>query len=386
MHVLLMPSWYPSTKEDISGCFFREQAHALCGTCDRVGVLATQMVALRRVTKRFSRIELSDCCDEGVATVQGRALAWIPGKPKTSANIEAHLAKKLWRRYVARYGRPDIIHAHALLNGGVSASRISKELAIPYVVTEHYTGYARGMVTGPRLQLAREAARLAAVRFAVSKELARTLQHRLGTEAGCWEFLPNMVDNQFFRRSLSIRDEKNEFQFCNVALLTKKKGVHILLEAFSKAFGNHPSVVLTIVGDGPELPALTNLAEQLGIANRVTFAGQLPRREVVERLARSDAFVLSSLHETFGVVLIEALALGKPVVATRCGGPESIVEPGDGILVDPDSVEELARGMKELWNSSGQYDAGALRDSCRRRFSASCLAERLCTTYQSALA
>jgi glycosyltransferase involved in cell wall biosynthesis len=95
---------------------------------------------------------------------------------------------------------------------------------------------------------------------------------------------------------------------------------------------------------------------------------------------------LSSKAETFGVVLIEALALGKPVVATRCGGPESIIREEDGILVPVDDVPKLGDGMKEIRRQYGNYRPIELRRSCANRFSEKAVTRQLIDIYRQVLA
>ena len=100
----------------------------------------------------------------------------------------------------------------------------------------------------------------------------------------------------------------------------------MLIRAFSKAFKDQPKVNLTIVGDGPEYNNLNNLIKTLKMEKQISLYGSANREEVKMLLQKSDAFVFSSQYETFGVVLIEAMACGLPVVATKCGGPESIID------------------------------------------------------------
>jgi glycosyltransferase involved in cell wall biosynthesis len=123
------------------------------------------------------------------------------------------------------------------------------------------------------------------------------------------------------------------------------------------------------------------LATTLGISDQAQFPGRLAREEVLTAMSHANAFVLSSRYETFGVVVIEALALGLPVVSTRCGGPESIVREQDGILVPVDNVEALAEAMVKIYESQNQYNPAEIRDACRDRFSEKAVANRLMKIY-----
>lgn len=180
-------------------------------------------------------------------------------------------------------------------------------------------------------------------------------------------------------------DDKDRFGFVNIALLTEKKGVHNLIRAFAKSFPKDPSVVLDIGGDGTERPRLEALAVNLGVTDRVRFLGALDRDQVAQAMARANAFVLASRYETFGVVVIEALALGKPVIATRCGGPESIVREQDGLLVPPDDIDALAEAMRTMRSNYGRYQSADIRANCIARYSEQAVVERLTRVYTQVL-
>ena len=102
-------------------------------------------------------------------------------------------------------------------------------------------------------------------------------------------------------------------------------------------------------------------------------------------MRESDAFVLSSEVETFGVVVAEALATGLPVVATRSGGPESIVRSGDGILVPVGDVTALAEAMSEIRRRRTEFSPQRLREACAARYSPNAIAARLIQIYRDAL-
>jgi glycosyltransferase involved in cell wall biosynthesis len=96
-----------------------------------------------------------------------------------------------------------------------------------------------------------------------------------------------------------------------------------------------------------------------------------------------DVFVLSSIVETFGVVLIEVLAVGKPVVATKCGGPEDIVNQDNGILVPTKDVHALAEAMYNIYLNINKYDASLIRNDCISRFGKDSFVEKLRHIYKS---
>lgn len=168
-------------------------------------------------------------------------------------------------------------------------------------------------------------------------------------------------------------------------MLTEKKRVENLIKAFSLLSEKYNDIQLKIGGDGVCRNDLEELAIELNIDNKIKFLGALTRDEVFIQINQADAFVLSSEYETFGVVLIEALALGKPVVATRCGGPESIVTDEVGVLVEKNSVPALCNGMEMIYTNRENLDANKIRTYCQKNFSEDAVTDKLLHIYQNIL-
>ena len=154
-----------------------------------------------------------------------------------------------------------------------------------------------------------------------------------------------------------------------IGRLVPEKGHDVLLRALALLRDAGTPVTLQIVGDGPRREALVALAEKLGIADAVTLSGRLPREGLLHALRQADVFVMPSLREGFGVALVEAMATGLPVVATRSGGPEEIVRLSDGVLVAPGDAEALAAGIREVITRLGEFDAEDIARGIRDRYS-----------------
>jgi len=144
------------------------------------------------------------------------------------------------------------------------------------------------------------------------------------------------------------RVQGESVRLITVGRLSPEKGQTCLLEAFAAACAQNDAT-LTIVGHGPLAAELKARAEQLGIAGRVRFTGRLGTRETMAEIAAHDALVLPSFMEGLPVVLIEALALGRPVIATQVAGiPEAVVHGHNGLLVPPLDVAALAKAIEAL--------------------------------------
>jgi glycosyltransferase involved in cell wall biosynthesis len=159
-----------------------------------------------------------------------------------------------------------------------------------------------------------------------------------------------------------------------------------LLRAFAKVIAEQPAVRLILIGDGTARQSLESLASELGIGERVTFTGALPFEEIPRYLKAADAFTFASVTETQGLVTMEAMAAGLPVVAVDGPGTRDIVEHGkQGFLVENDP-DALAQGLHELLSDSQQrrrFSKNALKKA--RTFDIDQLGHELIRVYEQAI-
>lgn len=387
LHVLMVPSWYPTPSAPVSGIFFYEQAKVLHQAGVRVGVVYPDLRSLRTLAHGklgANRFQVSYRDEEGITTL--RRHGWAPPKLilwHTRLWVRSALA--LARQYVARHGRPQLIHAHGARLAGISGHAIGKALGLPYVLTEHASGFARGDVRAwerARIQAAFEGAIEV---MAVSPAMAETVQPYLGERSVT--IVPNLANTTFFDLPPAAR-QAQPFRFLAVSTLTPNKAVHVLVRAFAEAFRGRNDVLLEIGGHGPERAMLTRLAADLGVRDQVCFLGALSRPQVREAMWRAHRFVSTSSWESFSVVLVEALGTGLRVIATRSGGPESIVTSDAlGRLVPVDRPDVLASVLREEL-AKGVLSAAqeaAVHDDVDRRFGPAAFSDRLCERYRAAI-
>ncbi len=221
---------------------------------------------------------------------------------------------KAFKHYIRENGLPDLIHAHCMNYAGILAFKISQKYGIPYVVTKHSSTITRGLIRPHQWQPMKNAAAHAAARLAISRHFAHVLQHKYGCE---WQYLPNILGG-IFNRPFEQREKNNKphFVFCTVSHLRRLKGHDVLLTAFAWALAQCPQLRLNIGGSGQEEQRLKQQAADLGITHAVTFLGALQPEAVLDLMRNSDAFVLASRTETFGVVYIYRSTV--PRIARHC--------------------------------------------------------------------
>jgi glycosyltransferase involved in cell wall biosynthesis len=389
LHVLLMPSWYPTADEPIAGVFFREQAHATRAAGLRVRVAVPEQYSVRRMFRRFGRVTpvIDRTDDDGIPTSRW-GICYGPDLSPQGVRSRSFLlgGEYCFRRYLAEHGMPDLIHAHSILWAGVLAAHLKRRYGVPFVVTEHSSAYREGIVGAFQRRLSAEVLRAADVRTFVSPQLGEQMEADFGEVVRPWRWTPNLVDERFRpteRGRSSLTHEP--FVFLSVGMLVWYKGYPDLLHAYAERFAGNGATRLRIVGDGPLRSELEQLAAELGIAAQVDFLGVLDREQVLSEMQAADALVHPSPFETFGVVLVEALACGLPVVVASEGGPRSIVHEGNGMLTPPRDRKALADAMARMRDKAASYDTRAIREDCLRRFSSRAVVDLFMSAYEEAL-
>jgi glycosyltransferase involved in cell wall biosynthesis len=365
--VLILPSWFPHEVSPISGIFIQDQAEEIAKKYDVAvlfprGVLYQDMLRGRLGPKS----QVQQC--GGVMVYSERTLAPLPSRFKLFYDSYYRVARRGFEKLLHAWGKPDLIHAHVVLPGGWAALKIGQEYGIPVVLTEHSGPFSVHLQTEGQRRLVRETLMHIHQVIAVSPDLARQIlmfQNELEIEV-----LGNMVRTEFFVPSEDKRKHSSPVKcFLSVAMLSQKKGLNYLLGAASLLVqGGVTSFELIIGGDGSERRRLEKQVQSLRLSNRCHFLGMLSRSQVRDWIQQCDVFVLPSLHETFGMVLAEAMACGKPVIATRCGGPEFIVTPEAGILVDTANSKALADMMVKVISGQVTFNPAAIRQSVTERF------------------
>ena len=135
MHILVIPSWYRSDEEPISGIFFRQQAQALQRSGFQVGVIYPHLRSLRLLRNQRTNLRprVTWVMDQGVATYRYEGWSLLPGFPQVFHRNWVRLGKLLFKQYVERFGMPDLIHAHSVIHGGVLAAQLQAEYGLSLI-------------------------------------------------------------------------------------------------------------------------------------------------------------------------------------------------------------------------------------------------------------
>ncbi len=370
MYILIVSRGYPSEKYKMNGIFEFDQAKALVQAGQKVIYAAIDLRSIRRTRQwGYESFEKDGVKIEAINIPCGRV-------PKTLLNkVGVSALKKLYKRITLKYGNPDVIHAHFIDYGYITV-KVFADSKIPMILTEHFSGMNKTTLSPYLLKLGEYTYHRMNQVITVSKALANNIKCTFGVQAIT---IPNIVDTTSFQYKEDKRDDG--FYFISTGALTVNKRMDLLILAFSKAF-NKRGMKLYIYGEGPERSKLQKMIHGLGLDEQVFLLGLVDRKEIARRMCESHCFVLASRRETFGVAYIEAMAMGLPVIATRCGGPEDFVTKGNGILIPIDNSDALVDALKTMYAKVSVFDRKKISDDTKEIFGPDSIAKQLVKVYE----
>ncbi|GAB4581312.1 MAG: glycosyltransferase family 4 protein [Anaerolineales bacterium] len=265
----------------------------------------------------------------------------------------------------------DVIHTHHPFLLGQTAANKAEELGLPLIFTFH-TRYRQYVHYFPLPQetvqeFLRDAVDIWMGEFmqkchhlvVPSESIKLQMKEEYGIERGV-TVIPTGIDLRPYEQAdgqaiRAARGWGNDQVIISVGRLAPEKNWKTLLEAIAQLVLSRPAVRLALIGDGPSLEELKNLAQELGIAQNVEFVGIVPFQDIPRYLKAADLFAFASTSETQGLVTIEALAAGLPVVAVDATGTRDVIRNGqDGLLTD-NTPESLARAIARLLENKTLY-------------------------------
>ena len=283
----------------------------------------------------------------------------------------------LFETYCKKHSKPDIIHAHNYL-GGLGAYHIKKKYGIPYVVTEHSTAFLDDSIPKHHKHVVSLAYDHANEVMGVSPALSDKLLQWTGTTVST---IPNFIDTNLFT---PVQTNSGTFRFIFAGDFVKRKNLFLLVDAAAKlADFNMTNIEVLLAGTGSIEKELKSRVTQLGLTNIIHFLGQRTQEELAADIQQSNVLVLPSFHETFGLVLVEAMSCGIPVISTKSGGPDSIVSESTGILLEDFSTTTLFMAMKKMIENYHLYSKDNIRSYVINKYSVDAVYPKLLALYNS---
>ena len=381
MHILEIPSFFPP----YGGLFCLDQAKALKALGHEVRILSNVQLALTIGPKGYFTLPWRryEHNRDGITVYQ----SFQRGVPKAVRwNMKRWVATvcDMFDDYVARYGKPDILHAHCAKWAGYAAMLVSRKYGISYVITEHLSRLVFEKEFGPapssawQIALLKECYHDARMVVPVSEELVDNIACYFGKDYR-WQAISNTIDVGFFHYQKRSPREGRAFRFCCLANFWPLKGYDVLIPALWQLRQSGADAELHIAGRGTDTSEFRSM-----LSDGIITHGLLDKEAVRELLYHCDALVLASRSEVQPLVLLEAMSTGIPVIATECI-PQSLRIEGGCTIVPVDDVKALTEAMKSMVQQSA-FDGKAVSEKVRQMASPEVIGRRLSTLFTDLLA
>jgi len=379
MNILFLSSWYPTKTNPNFGVFVKEHAHAIKTTGNEIIVLA---IVIHRSKKIYS-VTLSDNIDQaGVRTVLIELNTCFRDILYHAVPLQYCLIKSVFKKKILPDFNPDIVHSNVVFPAGIIGHWLSKSLKKPHVITEHWTRIHHFMQTPVISYWGKKAyegaTRILPVSFYLQQEIEPYLP---GNHSDKFRIIGNVIDSDIFIYN-EKQQLKTELKLCSIATWTylkdPAKQPELLIQALSALQKEiNQTILLTMIGGGDKVPELKKLC--LAKSIKADFTGYLEKPEIANKLQDSDFFVHPTKVETFGVVVVEALLTGTPVVCSNVSALAELITPSNGILCE-NNVEDWVRGLKQAINS--EFDRKQIAIDVKNKYDKKNIGIAINTVYQ----
>ncbi|HUM98789.1 MAG TPA: glycosyltransferase [Chitinophagaceae bacterium] len=389
MNILHLASWYPTEDSPINGIFIERKIKAISDgdKQNKHYLISLASTSFASFKKPIGFIRLKTKSNKPQLISRGNLKIinhqFIISHQRLFGTEVKQFQKqieKILKRFTLNI---NLIHAHVAMPAGAVALGMKQKFQIPYIISEQMGEFPFAYLL-PQKELIIESVQQAAQVIALSRFQRTQIEKFTGRRA---EIFPNVVE---VKNETSVKQHaktaNEKFQFILVGILSVVKGVDILIEAAAilKAKGIH-HFHITIAGSGKIEQDLKQLAVQKEMDSYFSWTGALRPDEVLQKIKECDAFVCASRHESFGVALVEALSLGKPVVATRCGGPQDTVNEENGLLVENENPLALAEGLKWMMQNAEQFDSKKIAAETVNKYGSAVIASQYLRLYEEVL-
>lgn len=355
MKILIIPSWYYTKENPLAGVFFKEFAESLVKKGNKVAIVYVDI----KFSMKFKSIGYEHKIVNSVEEYRYNIKNITPRFMKGVELQEIFALKKILKELLSTFGKPDVIHLESFVKIN-AAKYLKKKLKAPLVYTEHFSYVLKGDNKYYEKRL-NEALDIADKCCAVSNKLANAMKLRVNRDIKIIPNIINVNDGTEFITS-------NMFKVKALGALKTIKRYDILIKAYNKFQEGKEDVELIIGGHGTEKQKLQRIADECNIKNNVSFIGMVNREDVGDFYSDCSVFVCSSETETFSIVTAEALCLGIPVVSTKCGGPDDMINDKNGVLVEVNNVGQMAEALDYVYKNYDEYNRSLIADEAKRKF------------------
>lgn len=382
LKVAIVSHIYPTQQAPARATFIKNEARLLSGTYE-VEVYLPSVYALP-FQKQYYR---SHKPDEDQIPVHKFSYVSIPGR-KLPLITRHSLSIKLLK--VIRPQKPDVVQLHWIFPSGMAAPKLKSE-GFPVIITIHGGDWYTNLNNYSLFPLIEKSLTAADGLICVGKQLYNDISDALPKLKKKLHHIPHGIDTDIFKppknkshSKLQLKWSEGRIHLLCVANLYYEKGVDLLVRALInlKSYPLHLHII-SAHQNNTEKDKILNIIQDYELQDWITFHPQQSQKELVSYLQGADLLISPSRKEGFGLVVAEAMACGTPVLATRSGGPEEIVTPQSGLLVETDNPTAIQSGLEEILSKLDQYKSSKLHADIEKRFSRSAKLIKLMGLYSS---
>ena len=369
INVLILPDLFPKNETDWIGVFVVDYVASVIPNC-KPWVFYSRLVGENQDVKqeRFSN--------------KFDVFRW--NYKKNISSLLKPLFYLLWfsrtvNQIIALDKKIDVVHAHGAILNGTVAYLLNKKLKIPFVISEHTGPFSKISNSFVKRHWAKFILNKADTVFAVSNHLKNEMI-AMGINKSNIHVSFNPVDSNLFKvPPFNYKCENILF----VSRLEPFKGGLRTLKAFHNKMDKLEGWQLTICGDGPEKGLILKYVNEHQLSSYVTIKGVLTKQEYVKELYNASFLVFPSLHESFGLIPVEAMTCGLPVITTDATAMPEYVNKQNGVLLKNSSVEEIGEAIMEMSNNLSKYDSTIISNDMIARFGIVNFGKMLTENYKS---
>lgn len=374
MNVFIVSNGIPKEKGKINGIFAFDQAKALSEIGYNVYFLVFDVRSIRHKREwGFSNYKYKGVPVYEYSFPLGRSPFWL------LQQVYKLCATRLFEEIKKDGLSLDLVHSH-FYDITYCVSDLKNKYGYKLIATEHYSGFVNPYFKSKDklFKRATHAYKNVDSLIAVSHSLADVIREKCNTNS---TVIHNIIDVNVFSGCKSVYNDDGKIRYISVGRLTGPKNFPLLIDAFCKARKIQEKIVLDIYGDGELRESLKRKIIDNQATEFIKLHGAVDRKILSDALLESDCFILLSDYETFGVVYIEAIASGIPVIATKCGGPNDFVNSQNGCLVNCGDENEAANAIIYMSENCKNYHSTSISEEIKSRFSPHTIARQISALY-----
>jgi L-malate glycosyltransferase len=379
-HILILPKWYPHPNDPQNGSFIKDFALEM----SKVNFMSV-IFPVPGPENESPQVFQQENFLEILVPYKQLQIPFGPARKLLNFLNYMNALKRGYELLLKQKSRPQLIHVHVLIRPALFASRLSKRRNIPWVLTEHSSDFLNEDFVANNVVKKffvkglcnKEAHAISAVSARLAEGLkSMGVSHQI-------DVIPNIL---VFPKQTVQLEPGNVLRIAAAAdLVDHIKNISAVIHALAEKKGDLGAFEFHLIGDGPDRQRLETLVEKLDLKSHVIFHGRQPHQYVLDFLPTISFLITNSFTETFSLITAEAVACGKPVIVTRCGGPEEWFKPEYGLMIESGNQKGLEEAIVKMAVGFRDYSPELMQASIREQFDPEKVIQQYLDFYQKVL-